>query len=127
VWSSGALRGSGARPPLFTLGALLLSIAVWLVLGTGIGQPVRAMSVLLFLGGPALLVSRFVPGPTALERAVVGLACGAGFWAVIAWATLAARAWTATSALLTVSVVVGLVAALDLVWSWRAQSRGLPS
>lgn len=101
--------------------ALALAISVWVVEAGHLGEPIRAIDVVAFLTAPALLAACFVRGLGPLETAVTALAAATVTIGILAAITFLAASWTPRSALLALSAVVGLAAAVELVRSARRQ------
>jgi hypothetical protein len=109
-----AERAAASRRRLAcSAGALLLAISLWLVLASGAGQPLRALGVLCFFAAPGLLIGRFVRGPGAFESILFGMGGAVATWGGVAGLTFGAH-WKPETAVVAISVLVGLVAAIDL-------------
>jgi hypothetical protein len=102
---------------------LLLAISLWSVLASGVGQPLRALGVLIFFGAPALLVGRFVRWPSRLETILFSLSGAAVAWGGVAGLTFATQVKPQT-AVVFVSALVGVVAVIDLSISGQRDRRG---
>lgn len=117
-------RVSGSRY-LCSLAALTLATALWTSVLSGAGQPLRALVVVAFLVAPALAIARFLGGLGVVETVVFSFGAAVTTWGLAALLTFAARQeWTAESALVTVSGIVGCVSGVDLLRGiarqWRA-------
>jgi drug/metabolite transporter (DMT)-like permease len=107
-------------------GAFALTLCLWLVVGSGIGQPLHALAVVAFLAAPALLAGRFVRASGPVETGFFSLGIAAATWGIAAAATFISQDWTPESAVvICVSALVGCVSAVDLSQSLRRRRRAV--
>ena len=105
-------------------GALLLAIALWLIAASGAGQPLRALVVVAFLAAPGLVAARFVRGLEPIETAMVGLGAAVATWGFAAALTFVARqSWSPEAAVIFVSMLVGIVSAIDVSRTMQARRK----